>query len=260
MNLSIKARLNYRAPKPCWVLLQIEAAETAGQQLINPQLHIAGSHQLNRISSDDGMGERVWIHVHDQLDCDYQADVTLDVEPQDIKTREASELCDLPAETVKYLLPSRYCTVFEFDDVLRAEFGHLRGGAQVAAMAQWVQQSLVYDPAASDATTSAWQTFRQGRGVCRDFAHVLISLARAAAIPARYVSVYSPDAVPMDFHAMVQVYLDGAWLGVDPSGLSHPERNAIIGIGRDATDVSFLTSYGDLQFVSQKVDVQLGGG
>ena len=100
-------------------------------------------------------------------------------------------------------------------------------------------------------------TFQQGRGVCRDFAHVLISLARAAAIPARYVSVYSPDAVPMDFHAMVQVYLDGAWRGVDPSGLSDPKRNAVIGVGRDATDVSFLTSYGDLHFTSQSVDVRV---
>jgi transglutaminase-like putative cysteine protease len=256
VKLSINARLNYRAPKPCWVLLQIEAAATAEQQLIKPELNVTGSPQLNRIQSDAGIGDRVWINVQDRLDCEYTNEVELSHAIADIEQLQASRLCDLPSETVKYLLPSRYCSVFEFDEVLRSEFGGLRGGAQVSAMAKWVQQSLVYDPAASDATTSAWQTFQQGRGVCRDFAHVLISLARAAAVPARYVSVYSPDAVPMDFHAMVQVYLDGAWRGIDPSGLSHPERNAIIGVGRDATDVSFLTSYGDLHFVRQSVDVQ----
>ena len=63
--------------------------------------------------------------------------------------------------------------------------------------------------------------------------------------------------MPMDFHAIVQVFLDGAWRNVDPSGLSQPERNALIGVGRDATDVSFLTSYGDLNFVGQNVDVRL---
>ena len=257
MELSIEARLNYQAPKPCWVLLQIEAAEAPGQQLLQPQLQIAGAPKLNRVQSDDGIGERVWIHVEEQLDCTYQTKAVLQSAKTEIQQFEVSALCDLPSETVKYLLPSRYCTVFEFDEVLNVEFGGLRGGEQVAAMVEWVQQSLVYDPAASNATTTAWQTFQQGRGVCRDFAHVLISLARAAAIPARYASVYSPDAVPMDFHAIVQVFLDGAWRNVDPSGLSQPERNALIGVGRDATDVAFLTSYGDLNFVSQSVDVRL---
>ena len=257
MELSIEARLNYQAPNPCWVLLQIEAAETPGQQLVQPKLQIAGAPQLNRIQSDDGIGERVWIHVEDQFDCTYRTNAVFESAKTDIRQFGPSPLCDLPSETVKYLLPSRYCTVFEFDEVLNAEFGKLRGGEQIAAMASWVQQSLIYDPAASNATTTAWQTIQQGRGVCRDFAHVLISLARAAAIPARYASVYSPDAVPMDFHAIVQVFLEGAWRDIDPSGLSQPERNALIGVGRDATDVAFLTSYGDLNFVSQNVDVRL---
>ncbi|MCJ8309095.1 MAG: transglutaminase family protein [Rhizobiaceae bacterium] len=257
MELSIEARLNYQAPQPCWVLLQIEAAETPGQKLLQPELQIAGTLSLNRIHSDEGIGERVWLRVDERLDCTYQATAQLDGDKTEIDGLQASALHDLPSDTVKYLLPSRYCSVFEFDDVLNSEFGSLRGGAQIAAMVDWVRQSLIYDPAASNATTTAWQTIQQGRGVCRDFAHVLISLARAAAIPARYASVYSPDAVPMDFHAIVQVFLDGAWRDVDPSGLSQPERNALIGVGRDATDVSFLTSYGDLNFISQNVDVRL---
>lgn len=256
MNLSIRSRLTYQAPKPCWVLLQIEAAEFPGQQIVEPRLNIVGSAKLNWLASDANVGERIWIEVQDRLECDYQAKAQLTGQATDFDKLTATPLNHLPADTVRYLLPSRYCSVFEFDDVLRAEFADLQGGAQIAAMANWVQQSLVYDPTASDATTSAWQTFQQRRGVCRDFAHVLISLARAAAIPARYASVYSPDAVPMDFHAMVQVYLQGAWHGIDPSGLSHPERNALIGVGRDATDVAFLTSYGELQFVSQSVEVE----
>ena len=91
--------------------------------------------------------------------------------------------------------------------------------------------------------------------MCRDYAHVLIALARASAIPARYASVYSPDVDPMDFHAVAEVYLAGGWHIVDPTGMTTPQRTAIIGVGRDATDVAFLTSFGDMIFKFQQVQV-----
>jgi transglutaminase-like putative cysteine protease len=92
-------------------------------------------------------------------------------------------------------------------------------------------------------------------GVCRDFAHVLVALARASTIPARFVSVYAPDVVPQDFHAVAEVFLGGAWHLVDATGMAEAADMAKIGVGRDAADVSFLTSYGQASLVALRVEV-----
>jgi transglutaminase-like putative cysteine protease len=91
--------------------------------------------------------------------------------------------------------------------------------------------------------------------VCRDYAHVLISLARAAAIPARFVSAYAPNVKPQDFHAVAEVYLDGAWHLVDPTGMARADEIVRIGVGLDAAEVSFLSSFGPMTLFSQTVGV-----
>ncbi|MEM7644642.1 MAG: transglutaminase domain-containing protein, partial [Pseudomonadota bacterium] len=91
---------------------------------------------------------------------------------------------------------------------------------------------------------------------CRDYAHVMITLARAGGVPARMASVYAPDVDPPDFHAVAEVWLDGAWHLVDATGMATPSSMALIGVGRDAADVSFLMTMGMAELVSQEVRVQ----
>ena len=99
-------------------------------------------------------------------------------------------------------------------------------------------------------------SFVQRRGVCRDFAHLLISFARAATIPARIVSAYAPDVSPPDFHAVAEIWLDGSWHLVDATGMARPNDIVRIGVGRDATDIAFLTTFGDMVFQEQRVEVK----
>jgi transglutaminase-like putative cysteine protease len=80
-------------------------------------------------------------------------------------------------------------------------------------------------------------------------------MARASAIPARFASVYGLGVEPQDFHAVAEVFLDGAWHLVDATGMAKSEEMAKIGVGRDAADVSFLTSYGDAFMQSQSIRV-----
>ena len=101
------------------------------------------------------------------------------------------------------------------------------------------------------------RAFVQRQGICRDFAHVLICLARASAIPARFASVYAPDVTPADFHAMAEVFLDSAWHLVDATAMARADATAIIGVGLDAAEVAFLSSYGPMQLISQTVDVSV---
>ena len=122
-------------------------------------------------------------------------------------------------------------------------------------MAYWIKQNLTYDIFGSDGHTTALDTHATLRGVCRDYAHLLIAFARSSAIPARMVSVYGPEVNPSDFHAVAEVWLDGAWHLIDPTGMATADRMIRIGVGRDAADVAFLTAFGILTLNDQAVSV-----
>ncbi|HST36730.1 MAG TPA: transglutaminase-like domain-containing protein, partial [Allosphingosinicella sp.] len=107
----------------------------------------------------------------------------------------------------------------------------------------------------SNTETTAAHAFVSRQGVCRDYAHLLASFARAASIPARLVSAYAWQLTPPDFHAVVEVWLDGAWQLADPTGLAPIEGLARIAVGRDATDIAFMTIFGEAQMRSQSVQV-----
>jgi len=162
----------------------------------------------------------------------------------------------LPGETIQYLMPSRFCPSDRFQSLAEAEFGSFEGGARIAAISDWIHSHITYASGSSDAETSAMETYIDRKGVCRDFAHLMITLARASTIPARFVSVYGVGVTPQDFHAIAEVFLDGTWYMVDATGMSSSDRMAKIGVGRDAADVSFLTSYARAEMTSQTVEVE----
>jgi len=90
----------------------------------------------------------------------------------------------------------------------------------------------------------------------------MVSLARASTIPARFVSCYAPGVEPPDFHAVAEVFLadptipgGGAWHLVDATNMSNPAQTVKIGIGRDAADVSFMTTFGYADFRDKTVEV-----
>jgi transglutaminase-like putative cysteine protease len=80
--------------------------------------------------------------------------------------------------------------------------------------------------------------------VCRDYAHVVIALLRAMDMPARYAACYAPGLRPMDFHAVAEAYLDGAWYVIDATRLANRSGLVRIATGRDAADCAFLSYYG----------------
>ena len=84
---------------------------------------------------------------------------------------------------------------------------------------------------------------------------MLATFARAAAIPARIVSAYAPDVTPPDFHAIVEVWLEDAWHLVDATGMAKAEEVVRIAVGRDATDIAFMTVFGTATFRNQSVSV-----
>jgi transglutaminase-like putative cysteine protease len=82
---------------------------------------------------------------------------------------------------------------------------------------------------------------------------MVCALCRAAGIPARYVSVYGPGVQPPDFHAVAQVWLDGAWRIVDATGMCSADAVVVVAVGRDACDVAFMETETPAYLVTQSV-------
>lgn len=254
MNLKIDVTLDYALFGPTDCLAQIYAAEMHDQTLLSGTLTTRGRGPRESPAEED-IGKRLWVQESIALSWQYAAEIRIDRVVADIATLRADPPHDLPGEVVQYLFPSRYCPSDKFMSFVNTEFGRLEGGAKVAAMNDFVRINFAYVPGTSDSETSALETFVLRQGVCRDFAHMLITLARAGTIPARIVSVYAIGVEPQDFHAVVEVWLNGGWHLIDPTGMAQPDQMARICVGRDATDIAFLTTYGPAELRAQSVMV-----
>ena len=138
---------------------------------------------------------------------------------------------DLPDEALMFVLPSRYCESDVLADEAFRLFGSVQPGwARVQAVSDWANGHLGFQYGASSPSFSARDVFDRGLGVCRDFAHLAITMCRALNIPARYVFGYLPDigvpdpGTPMDFCAWMEVYLGDGWHTFDPRNNQRRDR------------------------------------
>jgi transglutaminase-like putative cysteine protease len=167
--------------------------------------------------------------------------MTIDYEAEVAGTSAPIAVTDL--DPVVYLRPSRYCESDTLTPTARSEFAGLYGKDLLAAVSSWVGSKLRYVPGSSLPTDGAEQTLLARRGVCRDYAHLSIALLRALDVPARMVAVYAPGLDPMDFHAVCEAYVDGAWHVVDATALAPRQSLVRMATGRDAADTAFLTNH-----------------
>lgn len=260
MKLEISASLNYRLPEPVDLMLQIEAANGHGQRVLDASLDVGSPEFIARVPAADGICEPIWLRAEGSLRAEYRARVEVDRPDTDFRSLAAVPLHRLPAEAIPFLNESRYCPSNKFHAFVERRFGDHEGGAKIGRMRDWIESRFTYVSGSSDAETGALDSFVERRGVCRDYAHVMIALARAAHIPARMASAYALRVAPQDFHAVAEVYLDGDWHLVDATGMARASEMARICVGRDAADISFLTAYRDIAFASQSVKVERAKG
>ena len=168
------------------------------------------------------------------LTLSYRAEVEGRSEPD-----EASEL-----DLIAYRNPSRYADSDRLAHVAGAHFRGLAGAELVHGIRDWVSTSLAYKSGSSRVTDSAVDSYLARAGVCRDFAHLVVTFLRARGLPARLAAVYAPGLSPMDFHAVAEVHVDGCWQVVDATGLAPRASLLRIATGRDAADTAFLNVLG----------------
>lgn len=255
MRLSIDMMLDYTIDGTADVLLLVEAAAGVEQRLEMQDLRVWCAESLRAVPGEDGIGQRCWARGEGRFRAEYQAIVTIDRAPVDLATLPATPVRAMPGETIPYLLPSRYCESDRLEGFVHQQFSGLAGGELASALAAWVSEHLTYASGSSSGVTTALMTFAERRGVCRDYAHLLVALARAGNIPARCVSAYALGVDPPDFHAVAELWLGGAWRLLDATGMASATDLARVAVGRDATDIAFMTVFGSATFNAQAVRV-----
>ncbi|GGE00933.1 transglutaminase [Tsuneonella deserti] len=266
MPIAISASFDFQLDSPTDIILQFEAAAIPEQTILSCNTNVT-AEDCARVPAHDAIGERVLFEAEGRVDVSYEALVQVNRMVPDLSALDQLPPHDLPGETLDYLLDSRYCPADRFQPFVEDEFGGTSGGQRVLAIHDWIGRHFSYEPGSSTSTTTALDSFVERRGICRDYAHVLITLARASTIPARYVSCFAPGVNPPDFHAVAEVFLadqqtpgGGAWYIVDATGMADPRETVKIGVGRDAADVSFLTSFGQAHFGGKQVTVTRQAG
>ncbi len=166
----------------------------------------------------------------------------------------------LPIETYRFLNPSAYCDTPRLMALAWQTFSTVpRGWPLVQAICDWVHNQIRFDYAAVSPEKTASDTLADGAGVCRDYAHLAITLCRCLNIPARYCTGYlgytgiSVGEAPVDFSAWFEAFLDDRWYVFDARHNIPRCGRVLIARGRDAADVPFLRTFGEHQLV--KMDV-----
>ena len=157
---------------------------------------------------------------------------------------------ELPAETLRYLMASRFCEVDLLSPIAVELFGDApRGWGRVKAVCDWVYSNVTFSYPQARPTRTALDVFTERVGVCRDFQHLAITFCRAMNIPARYTAGYLgdigvPPSGPMDFSAWFEAYLEDRWWTFDARHNQARIGRVLLATGLDATDVAITTSFG----------------
>jgi transglutaminase-like putative cysteine protease len=173
---------------------------------------------------------------------------------------------DLPNDILIYLLGSRYCETDRLMGVAWGNFGHLTSARdRVEAIVAFTHNHIEFGYHHARADKTAWNGYQERQGVCRDFAHLAITLCRCMNIPARYCTGYLGDIgippvdAPMDFSAWFDVYVDGDWYTYDARHNRPRIGRILMARGRDAIDTALTTGFGPTtlaQFLVHTDEVQ----
>lgn len=257
MLLNIRSRASYQLPRETFVLLMVEPAiDGPCHHVRNPELTTTSTEHSELWN--DLYGNPVRRLMAPQGEFNFQYTAQIEVQPNTVLPPDAPELDppDIPAECLIYTVPSRYCQSDKLQRLAQSEFGAMTpNGSRVGTIARWIRERVEYQYGTTDAMTDAFDTATSRVGVCRDFAHLMISFCRALGVPARYVSGYCLDLEPPDFHAWVQVYVGDAWHNIDATYDGVREALVPIAYGRDAADVPMTTLFGDSTLNDQTVEV-----
>lgn len=258
MHLStVETVLEYQVKVATHFCFNIEAAHWPTQTIVSERLAVSSGVDLRKFT-DEASGNRFFRFdaAPGPLLVNYKADVEVHSQHVEENLPEVP-VGQLPDSIFHYLMPTRYCESDLMGPVAQELFGGAPPGlVRVRTLVKWIHENIAYRPGSTKSTTTAQEVFEQRAGVCRDFAHLGITMCRALNIPARIVVGYVWfDEPPQDFHAIFEAWIGGRWVLFDPTGMAPVDRLVRIGTGRDAKDVAFSTFFGAVEMTRMEIKV-----
>jgi transglutaminase-like putative cysteine protease len=253
MRILVGCEMTYDLPQvtPMIVTLNVHSSRVSDLEwpdhlVTTPPVPIEGYRDLfgnwcNRLVAPSGrftLGTRTIVRDAGQWD---------QIDP----TAVQSDVQNLPHDTMQFLVGSRYCETDRLSDKAWELFGTTPlGFDRVQAVVDYVHDHLTFGYEYSRPTRTAFEAFEEGRGVCRDYAHLALGFLRCLNMPARYCMGYisdiglPPPEAPQDFAAWIEVFLGGAWHTFDPRNNDPRIGRILIAKGRDAADVPLTITFG----------------
>jgi transglutaminase-like putative cysteine protease len=261
MKIKAGFKIAYDCPKPTPMLLVLSVHPSRMPDLLTPQ-RISFDREIVQCEYMDSFGNvctRITAPAGiTTMSTDF---LIADSGLPDILSPQARQhpIEELPEDALVYLLGSRYCETDRLGDVAWSLFaGTPPGWARVQAICDYANSWITFGYPFARADRSAWDSYLERKGVCRDYAHLAIALCRCMNIPARYCTGYLgdigvPRVDPMDFSAWFEVYLGGAWHTFDARNNQPRIGRILIARGRDATDVAISTTFGATRLASFEI-------
>lgn len=260
MQFYVQSSLHYQVNAPSSILCLLSCVRSEGQQVSGENFQLSRHADRNdlEVGLTDNRFTRIDVYESGDFSIQYSATVSTTVHIHEDVGSAIGGIQDLDASVIPFLFPSRYAPADRLRTLATELFGHIKGSLnQAIAIEDWLYENITYTSGSSHEQTWALDTYEQGEGVCRDFAHLGIALCRALTIPARYATVYAFQLNPQDFHAVFEVFVGGAWYLIDGTRLAPLNGMVRIALGRDASDAAVASLFGPINGTGVEVDTMI---
>ncbi len=252
LTLRVGSEFVYSSNSETPAILQMEARHDSYAKIVHEKWEVSphvASHEYSDVYGN--RCRRLNLPVG-QSTMRYDALVEVSSHPDPVVPTASQALVqDLPDDTILFTLASRYCQSDSLSNAAWELFANTEPSwARVQAICDWAHKNVIYVSGCSTPETTSLDVYQSRQGICRDFAHMGVTLCRAMNIPARYCFGYMPDIgvvlpdVAMDFHAWFEAYLGGEWRTFDARHNVPRIGRVPIAQGRDAVDCAMVTTYG----------------
>jgi transglutaminase-like putative cysteine protease len=253
VNIRVGFEIQYDCPQPTPMILTLSIHYSRVSDLLRPD-HLVITPSVPIKAYRDGFGNWCSRILAPRGEVRLGADTIVNDPGTPERVDPAAPqhaVYDLPDDTLVFLLGSRYCETDRLSETAWALFGDTATGwGRVQAICDFVHRHVTFGYEHARPTKTAWETFNERQGVCRDFAHLAVAFCRCMNIPARYCTGYLGDIgvpagdAPMDFSAWFEAFLGGQWYTFDARHNVPRIGRVLIARGRDASDVAISTTFG----------------
>ncbi|WP_369753752.1 transglutaminase family protein [Flavobacterium sp. WC2409] len=261
MNFNVNCSLSYVVNGPTTFIFNIQALNTYSQKVLQENIQVDPPMYLEQYTAHDGSSRFIRLKVQQPTTFTLTYSAVVDMNYKIIDESASANVVDvveLDSYIASFLYPSRYCQSDLVMEFAYNQFGQYNSVYEtVVAITEWIYNNISYTSGSTNSQTSAIDTLNDRVGVCRDFAHLGIALCRALTIPARYFTGYAYQLNPPDFHACMEVYIDGNWIVFDSTKLAPLNGLVKIANGRDAADAAVASIFGDAYGTNVIVDCQV---